>query len=469
MYRTGDVVRWLPTGDVEYLGRSDDQLKIRGQRIELGEIEAAMLAQPGVARAVAHARVLGAGGGGMAGADERQLIGYVVPSDPQLEAGRLRAVLAHTLPAHMVPVAIVCLDDFPLSPSGKLDRKALPEPASAGMVSRAARPGLESRIAGLFARMLDLPAVQAEDDFFAMGGHSLLAMRLAAELRRELNLPVSVGQIMVAPTVGRLAALLSDSAAASDPANRGFGEVLHLRAGRGRPLFCLHPASGFAWQYSGLARHLPGHVPLIGLQSPRPQGVIAASSDIGAACDRHLATLRRIQPQGPYHLIGYSLGGTLAQGIAARLQEAGEEVAFLGLFDTYPPEGQDWNGPTENEARVEVDREREQFLAATEEEMDAVLRAEKDAMFADIVANYADAVRLLSQARSPRFEGEAALFVASKSLPPGWDPQGCWTPYVGGIQAHCFDTVHEDILSLQSLETLGPVLRSLLEKIPTLG
>ncbi len=481
MYRTGDVVRCLPTGDVEYLGRSDDQLKIRGQRIELGDIEAAMLALPGVARAVAHARVLGAGGGdgagasaaAQAGADARQLVGYVTACALDLDTEALRARLAQSLPAHMMPVAIVQVDAFPLSPSGKLDRKALPDPASAAADSRDARPGMETRIAGVFARMLDLPAVRAEDDFFALGGHSLLAMRLAAELRREMGMPVSVGQIMVSPTVAKLAALLAkqlaDPDAANDPANRGFGEVLHLRAGRGRPLFCIHPASGFAWQYSGLLRHLPANVPVIGLQSPRPQGVIAAEADLDAVCERHLATLRRLQPQGPYHLVGYSLGGTIAQGIAARLRAAGEEVAFLGLFDTYPPEGQDWNGPTEDEALAEVGRERDQFLAATEEELDENERQEKDAMFAAIVANYADAVRLLSRARTPCFDGDATLFVATKTMPAGWDPLGSWAPYVPSIKALAFDTAHEDILSPPSLETLGPLLRGLLSGVKSLG
>ncbi|WP_375591678.1 amino acid adenylation domain-containing protein [Chitiniphilus eburneus] len=459
MYRTGDVVRWLPTGDVEYLGRSDDQVKIRGQRIELGEIEAMLQGLPGVARAVVHARLLG-GVQAMAGADSRQLVGYVIASDDTpLDVTVLRDALSERLPAHMVPVAIVVLDAFPLSANGKLDRKALPEPADLlAHQGRAARPGLESQIANVFARMLELDSISADDDFFAMGGHSLLAMRLAAELRRELNRPVSVGQIMVSPTVSRLAAVLSDEVAANDPANAGFGEVLHLRAGLGKPLFCIHPASGFAWQYSALARYLPKTLPLIGLQSPRPDGAIAASGDLAVAIDQHLVTLRRLQPQGPYHLVGYSLGGTIAHGLAARLQAEGETVAFLGLFDTYPPEGQDWSGPTEDEALAEVDREREQFMEAAEEATDSFMADEKAEMFRHIVANYADAVRLLSHASTPRFAGTATLFVAEQTLPAGWDVEGSWRPYLDALTAHQFDTKHEDILSPGSLAVLGPLL-----------
>ncbi|QDQ27202.1 amino acid adenylation domain-containing protein [Chitinimonas arctica] len=472
MYRTGDVVRWLPTGDVEYLGRSDDQLKIRGQRIELGEIETALLAQAEVQAAVVVARTLGARPDDMAGADARQLVAYVVAADPtaELDTAALRQALAAGLPAHMVPVAIVCLAAFPLSANGKLDRKALPEPmAVSGASGRPPRPGMESQIAGVFARTLDLPQVQAEDDFFALGGHSLLAMRLAAELRRELGQPVSVGQIMVSPTVAKLAAVLSDAGMAADPANAGFGEVLHLRAGAGKPLFCIHPASGFAWQYSGFSRYLPAHLPLVGLQSPRPHGAIAASADMVAVCEQHLATLRTIQPHGPYHLVGYSLGGTVAQALAARLQALGEEVAFLGLFDTYPPEGQDWSGPTEEEARAEVAREQEQFMTATEAAADAFMLREKTEMFGHIVANYQDAVRLLSQAGTPRFAGEAVLFVAKRTLPAGMDVQQTWAPFVDRLVTHELDCAHEDIVSPESLEVLGPLLRKVLEEVPTLG
>ncbi|CAN7333611.1 amino acid adenylation domain-containing protein [Phenylobacterium sp. LjRoot225] len=462
MYRTGDIACWRPDGEVDYLGRCDDQLKIRGQRIELGEVEAALATQPGVTGAVVNPCILGAGGA--AGEDARQLVGYVTVADGGIDVEGLRAALARALPAHMVPAAIVVMAAFPLSLNGKLDRKALPAPVDGGGLGRPPRPGLESRIAGVFARLLDRPSVQAEDDFFALGGHSLLAMRLAAELRRTFDQPVSVGQVMASPSVAKLAALLSGEATGDS----GRGEVLHLRGGRGNPLFCFHPASGFAWQYSALARHLPTHLPLIGLQSPRSGGVIAAASSLDEACERHLGTIREIQPQGPYHLLGYSLGGSLAHGVAARLEAQGEAVAFLGLFDTYPPEGQDWSGATETEAQAEADREREQFLAAADEATDEALEAEKAAMFADIVANYADAVKLLASGRTPAYRGEAVLFVAARTLPGDWDVRGSWAGRIGGLQVHAVDCAHEDILAPETLETVGPILAGRLADLPSL-
>lgn len=464
MYRTGDIAKWMENGEVDYLGRSDDQLKIRGQRIELGEIEAVLKGQPGIINAVVNPCILGVAGNG---GDARQLVAYVVP-EATLDMTRLKLALAERLPAHMVPTLIIELDVLPLSPNGKLDRKALPVPSSVTTQGRAPRPGLESRIAVEFAAILELPSVSAEDDFFSLGGHSLLAMRLASKLRASLGMPLSVGQVMMAPSVAKLAALLS--AEPGDKNNAGFGEVLQLRAGQGSPLFCFHPASGFAWQYNGFARYLPATLPVIGLQSPRADGVIANSATLTEACERHLETIRKLQPRGPYHLIGYSLGGTLAQGVAARLRELGEEVAFLGLFDTYPPEGQDWSGNTENEAGAEADREREQFVAATEDEIaDEAMQAEKTAMFTDIVANYADAVKLLAQGRTPYFDGKVVLFVAKKMLPHDWDVRGSWSGHLDELDIHEVDCAHEDILSPETLVELGPQLAQLLADVRSLG
>jgi thioesterase domain-containing protein len=262
----------------------------------------------------------------------------------------------------------------------------------------------------------------------------------------------------VAPSVARLAVLLRDDASLAAARLASFGPVLRLREGAGDPLFCIHPASGFAWQYSALLRYLPASLPVVGLQSPRPHGAIAVSADLDAVCEQHLAQLRQIQPTGPYRILGYSLGGTIAHGIAARLQQAGEAVSFLGLLDTYPPEGQDWSGPTDDEAQDEVRREQAQFMVVAEDTADDYAEQEKQAMFGQIVANYQDAVRLLSQGKTPCFGGTATLFVANKTLPAGMNIQQTWAPYIHALHGHHFDCAHEDILSPTSLETLGPRL-----------
>ncbi|MGZ9410260.1 MAG: thioesterase domain-containing protein, partial [Methylocystis sp.] len=461
MYRTGDIVRWLANGTVEYLGRGDDQIKTRGQRIELGEIESVLLEQPGVAQAAVIARATDERVGG--GADERQLIGYVVPSkDAELDGEALRGALLRRLPGHMTPTAVVCLKEFPLNASGKLDRKALPAPGNAlHRQGRKPLPGLETTLSEIFARVLGIDEVNADDDFFALGGHSLLAMQLAAALETEFKTPVSVGEVIVNSSVERLARALFDEQAGEER-KAGVGEVLHLRSGADAPLICIHPASGFSWQFSVLTRYLQSDSPVIGLQSPRPNGVIAVCDTMDEVCKRHLETIRKVQPRGPYRLLGYSLGGVVAQAIAVRLVEEGDVVDFLGLLDTYPPEIQDWSRPPTEDEENEIEKERALFMNASKDALDSALAKEKAEMFGNIMRNYEDSVRLLSTARTARYPGAATLFVARRTLPPGMDVQETWRPYVGQLNVVDLDCAHTDIVSPRSLQALGPILNDLL-------
>ncbi|HBW9813723.1 TPA: enterobactin non-ribosomal peptide synthetase EntF, partial [Klebsiella pneumoniae] len=420
MYRTGDVARWLTNGAVEYLGRSDDQLKIRGQRIELGEIDRVMSALPDVGQAVSHACVFNQAAA--TGGDARQLVGYLVSdSGLPLDTAALKARLAEQLPPHMVPVVLMQLAELPLSANGKLDRKALPLPTLGGERSgRPPEPGMETLVAAAFSQLLGCEVNDIDADFFALGGHSLLAMRLAAQLSRQLARQVTPGQVMVASTVGKLSALLAADLSDEQAQRLGLDTLLPLRESDGPTLFCFHPASGFAWQFSVLARYLSPRWSITGIQSPRPQGPMASAASLDEVCEHHLRTLLAQQPHGPYYLFGYSLGGTLAQGIAARLRQRGEAVAFLGLLDTWPPETQNWAEKEANgldpEVLAEIDREREAFLAAQQGQASGEL-------FSAIEGNYADAVRLLTTAHSAKFDGKATLFVAEKTRQEGMDPQ----------------------------------------------
>ncbi len=468
MYRSGDVARWLPDGAIEYLGRSDFQLKIRGQRIELTEIDAVLQNLPGVAQAVTHAMVLAAGEA--AHGDNRQLVGYFVPqSGLKPDPSALRARLAEQLPAHMVPVALIELAALPLSANGKLDRNALPAPAAAGnRRRRQPASGLEQQIALAFAEVLASGPVSADDDFFALGGHSLLAMRLAATLRRQLQVPLTVGQIMVASTVASLAKTLAGRSADDGLRRDGFEPLLPLRRTDGPTLFCFHPASGFAWQFSILLRYLDPRWALMGIQSPTPQGPLAQGHTLTDVCDAHLATVRSVQPHGPYYFIGYSLGGTLAQGVAARLQAMGEQVEFLGLLDTWPPESQNWDekrGENVLDQAVldEMQRERQQFIAAQQ----GMLSPEEDSsfpLFDYIEANYASSVRLLTTARSSEFSGEATLFVAQHTLPAGMDVTATWGRWIKQLRTYPVNCDHVDIISPATFRQLGPLINQLLSR-----
>ncbi|HDH0098810.1 TPA: enterobactin non-ribosomal peptide synthetase EntF [Klebsiella pneumoniae] len=459
MYRTGDVARWLTNGAVEYLGRSDDQLKIRGQRIELGEIDRVMLALPDVGQAVSHACVFNQAAA--TAGDARQLVGYLVSdSGLPLDTAALKARLAEQLPPHMVPVVLMQLAELPLSANGKLDRKALPLPTLGGERSgRPPEPGMETLVAAAFSQLLGCEVNDIDADFFALGGHSLLAMRLAAQLSRQLARQVTPGQVMVASTVGKLSALLAADLSDEQAQRLGLDTLLPLRESDGPTLFCFHPASGFAWQFSVLARYLSPRWSITGIQSPRPQGPMASAASLDEVCEHHLQTLLAQQPYGPYYLFGYSLGGTLAQGIAARLRQRGEAVAFLGLLDTWPPETQNWAEKEANgldpEVLAEIDREREAFLAAQQGQASGEL-------FSAIEGNYADAVRLLTTAHSAKFDGKATLFVAEKTRQEGMDPQVVWGPWVGELEVFSQNCAHVDIISPQAFEAIGPVVREIL-------
>lgn len=459
MYRTGDVARWLANGAVEYLGRSDDQLKIRGQRIELGEIDRVMSALPDVGQAVSHACVFNQAAA--TGGDARQLVGYLVSdSGLPLDTAALKARLAEQLPPHMVPVVLMPLAELPLSANGKLDRKALPLPTLGGERSgRPPEPGMETLVAAAFSQLLGCEVNDIDADFFALGGHSLLAMRLAAQLSRQLARQVTPGQVMVASTVGKLSALLAADLSDEQAQRLGLDTLLPLRESDGPTLFCFHPASGFAWQFSVLARYLSPRWSITGIQSPRPQGPMASAASLDEVCEHHLRTLLAQQPHGPYYLFGYSLGGTLAQGIAARLRQRGEAVAFLGLLDTWPPETQNWAEKEANgldpEVLAEIDREREAFLAAQQGQASGEL-------FSAIEGNYADAVRLLTSAHSAKFDGKATLFVAEKTRQEGMDPQVVWGPWVGELEVFSQNCAHVDIISPQAFEAIGPVVREIL-------
>ncbi|WP_247134959.1 enterobactin non-ribosomal peptide synthetase EntF [Klebsiella pneumoniae] len=459
MYRTGDVARWLTNGAVEYLGRSDDQLKIRGQRIELGEIDRVMSALPDVGQAVSHACVFNQAAA--TGGDARQLVGYLVSDyGLPLDTAALKAQLAEQLPPHMVPVVLMQLAELPLSANGKLDRKALPLPTLGGERSgRPPEPGMETLVAAAFSQLLGCEVNDIDADFFALGGHSLLAMRLAAQLSRQLARQVTPGQVMVASTVGKLSALLAADLSDEQAQRLGLDTLLPLRESDGPTLFCFHPASGFAWQFSVLARYLSPRWSITGIQSPRPQGPMASAASLDEVCEHHLRTLLAQQPHGPYYLFGYSLGGTLAQGIAARLRQRGEAVAFLGLLDTWPPETQNWAEKEANgldpEVLAEIDREREAFLAAQQGQASGEL-------FSAIEGNYADAVRLLTTAHSAKFDGKATLFVAEKTRQEGMDPQVVWGPWVGELEVFSQNCAHVDIISPQAFEAIGPVVREIL-------
>ncbi|WP_182266247.1 enterobactin synthase subunit F [Stenotrophomonas maltophilia] len=329
IYRTGDVGRWRSDGAVEYLGRSDHQVKLRGLRIELGEIEAALRELPGMERVEVLLRQDTPG--------DARLVAYVPAA--LADAVMLRSHLTTRVPDYMVPSAFVGVDQWPVTANGKLDRNALPKPPQSEISGLAPRTPLEQELAVLFAQALRSEAPVAVDaDFFSLGGDSLSAVHLLLAIEQRWRCDLGLGALFAQPTVAALAVRIAEPPALADHA---LGPVISLAATDAdgpTPLFVLHPAGGIAWNYRTLARALQPARPVYGLQSPALDPKQSLPSSIEAMANDYVQRVVTLQSKGPVHLLGWSVGGILAQAMAVRLHEIGREVGELVLLDAYPSE-----------------------------------------------------------------------------------------------------------------------------------
>ncbi|MBW4680494.1 MAG: amino acid adenylation domain-containing protein [Microcoleus vaginatus WJT46-NPBG5] len=342
LYKTGDLVRYLPDGNIEFLGRIDNQVKIRGFRIELGEIETALNQHPAVRETIVLAHKDAAG--------DKRLVAYFVleEGDEQLlNLGsdskliqELRGFLKEQLPAYMMPSAFVLLDAFPLTPNGKIDRKALPAPEFSSQeqeVFAAPRDTLELQLAQIWEAVLGVQSISIKDNFFDLGGHSLLAVRLLDRVEKVFGKTFPLPTLFNAPTIEQLANTIR--AAGIDTSSE---TLVPLRLGKDKPpLFCIYGIM----LYHGLARNLAEDQPVYGvylqaevdiLKADNPEKLLSAMS-VTSLASKYLKEIRKQQPVGPYYLAGESFGGLVAYEIAQQLRAEGEQVALLALLDSFAP------------------------------------------------------------------------------------------------------------------------------------
>jgi amino acid adenylation domain-containing protein len=435
IYRTGDVVCWRADGTLSFIGRADQQVKVRGFRVELGEIETHLTSRPDVAAAAVVLR-------------NDRLVGYVVPTPgARPDAAVIRAGLAEAVPDYLVPAAVVVLDALPFGPTGKLDRAALPAPDLAAG-SRRARTPREEILAGLFAETLDLPEVGLDDGFFDLGGHSLLATRLLPRIEAAFGVRLSIRALFEAPTVARLLAQLDAGTELDETA-----VLLPLRGGNGEPVFCVHPAAGVGWGYAGLLRHLDPDRPVYALQSPQLGDPTApAPRSVAELAADYVERIRTVAPHGPYHLLGWSFGGVLAHAMATILQAAGERVGTLTLLDSYPETAQ----PARD---VETELLDSLGLDGTHGLPAALLAGMTRAFRANLGA--------LAGSRPGVFDGDLLFFRAAADKLPTDPGPSAWRPYVTGqVDAHDVDATHGAITGTAAIAAIGPVLSGHINRCP---
>ncbi|AJG12081.1 non-ribosomal peptide synthetase [Pseudomonas plecoglossicida] len=465
LYRTGDRVRRRADGVIDFLGRLDNQLKIRGFRIEPGEIEARLRNLAGVRDAVVVARDISTG---------KQLIGYVVTDNADTRAEQLRDALRADLPDHMVPAQLVLMPALPLTPNGKIDRNGLPAPEFAGRAWVAPRNAIEQALAAIWQEVLQVEQVGVDDNFFELGGDSLRVLKMLSKVRAREDLPIELKlrDVIARPTIAELSGYASDDASL-DPLL-----LLNSRVSASTPLFCLHAGFGTVFDYEPLARRLEGRCTVYGLQCRMLLDHAWVDDSLETMAIDYAQYIRQKQPEGPYQLAGWSLGGTLAVLVAKELESQGQRVAVLALVDSFVPSARqavqesDWSADLRGFLAVILGVSADALVlpvvpvGSTQDALERVIETARAAQVAqsayaeignaDLAQTFVVAMKLKALSRQLR------------QLPSTEAAASCWWAgegaHVGGISGSCQDIAvdagHYDIL--EQVDVLEGVIARLL-------
>ncbi len=476
IYRTGDLARWREDGAVVYLGRSDHQIKLRGLRIELGDIEAAMSGSGLVERAAVIVRE--------DLPSEKRLVAYVQPGTGYSDKA-LRAHVGTQVPDYMVPAAFVTLDDWPVTSNGKLDRGRLPAPRFEAAQGEAPRTPTEIALAQLLIEVLDLPAdtaLSVDSDFFNLGGDSLRAVQLLAHIQNRWRRDPGLGTLFSTPTLGALAAAIDSEEVRFDS---GLAPVLPLVLGEPTlpMLFVVHPAGGIVWGYRHLARALADagsgrKRSVYGLQSPALDPDAPLPHSIDELAQQYVQRILELQPRGPIHLLGWSVGGIIAQAMAVELQSREREVGLVALLDAYPADV--WRAepePTPLQALRALlaiaghDPEGHPELTTREAVID-FLREGDTALghlpvraLEGVVRVVTDTNRLIREHHHRRFDGTLTHVRAANdhATKPQLQAER-WVPYATGIDTLAYPLLHAEMTSEAATHLMAPALLQRMKK-----
>lgn len=458
LYRTGDMARVLENGLIEYLGRQDDQVKVRGFRVELGEIESVLAehALVGECAVVAVDDV----------AQGKTLVAYCRPvngTKPDISA--LRAFVAGKLPHFMVPSAFAVLDALPKTPNGKIDRRSLaqmqpPAPLASDVVDLPTTQ-LQIQLKKIWEETLGRKPIGIRDNFFELGGHSLLAARLMQKISRILDKSVPLALLFEAPTIESLAAVLERE----EWAQRWSCLVAIQPKGSRPPFFCVHGVGGNVVGFRELARLLNPDYPFYGFQAQGLDGARVPFADLESMAAHYIREMRGVQPEGPFLLGGYSFGGLVAYEMARQLYAGGEQVALLALLDTYPGE---LEAVTTSIWKLMLEPSRLRMLSdVPKTAKKSVQRRIKGLFLAkalkDVLqANQAAAMRYVLQP----YQGKTTLFRAEQfSLRAFNDPHAAWNDLaVGGLQIEEIAGDHGDILVVPQVDELARKLKLAIDR-----
>lgn len=436
LYKTGDLARYLPSGDIEFLGRSDHQIKIRGFRVELGEIETTLSKHPGVREAAVIAREDVPG--------DKRLAAYVVLSlGAQATTADLRRHLQEKLPDHMVPSAFVILPAMPLTPNGKINRRGLPTPEFETVRDGFAIPtdALQSQLVPLWEDVLGKKPIGIRDNFFELGGHSLLAARLMHRTGQALGKTLPLAMLFEAPTIEQLATILGQ-----DGWSRHWSSLVPIQpAGSEPPFFCVHGIGGNVLGFRELAAKMSPDYPFYGLQSHGLDGKNPCHTSIETMAAHYLDEIRSVQPQGPYFLGGFSFGGLVAYEMARQLLTQGEQAALLVLFDTYPGNSQETGASLIKQ--ILQPSWRHWFHDLPKAARKRLLRSIRSLRVPQLLKDVRDSNRAAASRYTLQpYPGQATLVRATEKVRSSVDPHAAWHHLVGSLQIVEIASDHYDIL-----------------------